>query len=202
MFYDAIANDHGLPNDPFKALVAPRPIGWISSVDRNGNANLAPYSFFNAVAERPHYVVFGSAGRKDSVSNVEATGEFAVNLANWDLREAMNSSSAEVPHQVDEFELAGLARAPCRRIKVPRVAASPANLECRLFSIIPLTNDDGSVDNYAVIGRVLAVHIADRFVENGRVNTAAMKLIARLGYSEYATVTDAWSMRRPDLLAG
>jgi flavin reductase (DIM6/NTAB) family NADH-FMN oxidoreductase RutF len=202
MYYDAIANDHGLPHDPFKALVAPRPIGWISSVGKEGIANLAPYSFFNAVSERPHYVVFGSAGRKDSVRNIEETGEFAVNLANWDLREAMNSSSAEVPPQVDEFELAGLARAVCRRIKAPRVAASPANLECRLFRLIPLANDDGSVDNYAVIGRVLAVHIADRFLEDGRVNTAAMKLIARLGYSEYATVTEAWRMRRPDLLAG
>ncbi len=109
MFYDAIANDHGLPNDPFKALVAPRPIGWISSLARNGIANLAPYSFFNAVAETPHYVVFGSGGRKDSVHNVEETGEFAVNLASWELRTAMNASSAEVPHQIDEFELAGLS---------------------------------------------------------------------------------------------
>jgi flavin reductase (DIM6/NTAB) family NADH-FMN oxidoreductase RutF len=110
----------------------------------------------------------------------------------------MNASSAEVPQHVDEFELAGLARAACRRIKPPRVAASPANLECRVFKIIPLTNDDASVDKYAVIGRVLAIHIADRFVESGRINTAAMKLIARLGYSEYTTVTEAWSMRRPD----
>jgi flavin reductase (DIM6/NTAB) family NADH-FMN oxidoreductase RutF len=198
MFYDAVANVHGLPNDPFKALVAPRPIGWISSVGKDGIANLAPYSFFNAISERPHYVVFGSGGRKDSLQNVEETGEFAVNLANWELREAMNSSSAVVSRHVDEFELAGLTRAPCRRISAPRVAASPANLECRLFKIIPLANDDGGIDNHAVIGRVLAIHIADRFVEDGRVNTAAMKLIARLGYSEYTTVTDAWRMRRPD----
>jgi flavin reductase (DIM6/NTAB) family NADH-FMN oxidoreductase RutF len=100
--------------------------------EKDGAANLAPYSFFNAVAERPHYVVFGSYGRKDSVRNVEETGEFAVNLANWELREAMNPSSAEVPQHVDEFELAGLARAPCRHIKALRVAASPANLECCL----------------------------------------------------------------------
>ncbi len=197
MFYDAIANDHGLPNDPFKALVAPRPIGWISSLAKDGVANLAPYSFFNAVAETPHYIVFGSGGRKDSVRNIGETGEFAVNLATWELRTAMNASSAEVPHQIDEFELAGLSRAPCRKIKTPRVAASPANLECRLFRIVDLPGDDGTVDDHLVIGRVVAIHIADRFIENGRVDTAAMKLIARLGYSEYATVTEAWRMRRP-----
>ena len=145
-----------------------------------------------------HYVVFGSGGQEDSVRNIEETGEFAVNLANWDLREAMNASSAEVPRHVDEFELAGLARAPCRRIgrrgSPPRRPIS--NAACSRSSALP--SDDGATDNHAVIGRVVAVHIADRFVENGRVNTAAMKLIARLGYSEYATVTDAWRMRRPD----
>jgi flavin reductase (DIM6/NTAB) family NADH-FMN oxidoreductase RutF len=198
MFYDAIENKHGFPNDPFKALIAPRPIGWISSLSAKGIANLAPYSFFNAMAEHPFYVVFGSNGRKHSLSNVQATGEFAVNLASWELREAMNASSARVSEDVDEFELAGLKKAPCRLLKCPRVEHSPANLECRLFKVVELPGDDGTVEDFIVIGRVVGIHIDDRFIADGRVDTAAMKLIARLGYSEYATVAEAWRMRRPD----
>ena len=198
MFYDAIENRHGLPNDPFKAIVAPRPIGWVSSVSKAGIANLAPYSFFNAIAESPHYVVFGSGGLKDSLTNIEATGEFAINIATYDLRERMNLSSARVSPDVDEFALAGLTSAPCRLIKTPRVEESPAALECRLYRIVPLPDDRGEVQDWAIIGRVMGIHIDDRFVRDGRVNTAAMKLIARLGYSEYATVETAWRMRRPD----
>lgn len=197
MFYDAIRNDHGFEFDPFKALVAPRPIGWISTLSPEGIANLAPYSFFNAVAERPHYVIFGSGGRKDSVRNIEAAGEFAVNLATWDLREQMNASSANAPPHVDEFELARLGKALCRLIKAPRVAESPVCLECRLFKVIELPDDEGKVGDWLTIGRVIGIHIDDRFIDNGRVNTAAMKPIARLGYSEYATVETAWRMRRP-----
>ena len=198
MFYDAVENRHGLPNDPFKAIVAPRPIGWVSSVSKAGIANLAPYSFFNAIAEGPHYVVFGSGGLKDSLTNIEATGEFAINIATYDLREKMNLSSARVSADVDEFALAGLTPAPCRLIKTPRVEESPAALECRLYRIVPLPDDRGEVQDWAIIGRVMGIHIDDRFVRDGRVNTAAMKLIARLGYSEYATVETAWRMRRPD----
>jgi flavin reductase (DIM6/NTAB) family NADH-FMN oxidoreductase RutF len=197
VFYDTIKNNHGFPNDPFKALVAPRPIGWISTISAKGVANLAPYSFFNAVAERPFYVVFGSNRRKHTLSNIEETGEFAVNLATWELREAVNASSALVSEDVDEFELAGLKKAPCRLINCPRVAASPANFECRVFKVIDLPGDDGVAENFLTVGRVLGIHIDDRFIAEGRVNTAAMKLIARLGYSEYATVSEAWRMRRP-----
>jgi flavin reductase (DIM6/NTAB) family NADH-FMN oxidoreductase RutF len=197
LFYDAIRNDHGFENDPFKALVAPRPIGWISTLSPEGIANLAPYSYFNAMAQSPHYVVFGSGGRKDSIRNAEATGEFAVNLATWDLREQMNASSANAPPHVDEFELARLTKAPCRMIRVPRVAESPVCLECRLFKVIELPDDEGKVGDWIAIGRVIGIHIDDRFIDNGRVNTAAMKPIARLGYSEYATVETAWRMRRP-----
>lgn len=196
MFYDAVKNDHGLALDPFKALVAPRPIGWISTVSAAGIANLAPYSFFNAFAQDPHYVAFGSGPPKDTLRNIEATGEFAVNLATWDLREQMNLSSAHVA--TDEFELAKLERAPCRFIKAPRVADSAACLECRLFQIIPLPDDTGTAENHMVIGRVLGVHIADRFVKEGRVDTVAMRPIARLGYSDYITVSEAWRLRRPD----
>ena len=198
MFYDAIRNDHGLPNDPFKEIVAPRPIAWISSLSENGIANLAPYSFFNAVAEQPHYVVIGSGGRKDSLHNIEATREFAVNLVNHDLREAMNVSSAHVGPEVDEFELAKLAKAPCRMIAPARVAAAPACLECRLFQVVGLPDASGAVHDHLIIGRVVGVHIDDRFIHEGRVDTAGMRLIARLGYSEYATVSEAWRMRRPD----
>lgn len=197
MFYDAIRNDHGFEYDPFKALVAPRPIGWISSLSADGVANLAPYSYFNAMAQAPHYVVFGSGPRKDSLSNIEATGEFAVNLATYDLREAMNATSARVGPHVDEFELARLTKAPCRLIKAPRVAESPACLECRLYKVVDLPDDEGRVHDHIAIGRVIGIHIDDRFIDNGRVNTAAMRPIARMGYSEYATVTEAWRMRRP-----
>lgn len=198
MFYDAIENRHGLPNDPFKAIVAPRPIGWVSSISKAGIANLAPYSFFNAIAENPHYVVFGSGGLKDSLTNVEATDEFAINVATFALREKMNLSSASVAPNVDEFALAGLTPAPCRLIKPPRVAESPAALECKLYQIVPLPDDRGDAQDWAIIGRVIGIHIDDRFVRDGRIDTAAMKPIARLGYSEYATVESAWRMRRPD----
>lgn len=197
MFYDATRNDHGLPNDPFKAIVVPRPIGWISSISAEGVANLAPYSFFNAVSEEPHYIVIGSGGRKDSLRNIEATGEFAINLATFDLREQMNTSSANVPSHVDEFDLAKLTKGMCRLIKAPRVAESPVCLECVLFRVIDLPDDAGKVSDFLIIGRVVGVHIDDRFIEEGRVNTAAMRPIARLGYSEYATVEAAWRMRRP-----
>ena len=194
MFYDAVKNDHGFRYDPFKAVVAPRPIGWISTVSAAGVANLAPYSFFNAMSDNPHYVAFGAGKAKDSQANIEATGEFAVNLATWDLREAMNASSATVNPDVDEFDLAGLAKAPCRLIRPSRVAESPVCLECRLFKIVGLPDDADWSDekNWHI-----AIHIDDRFIEDGRVDTAAMRPIARMGYSEYATVTEAWRMRRP-----
>ena len=196
MFYDATKNDHGFPFDPFKAIVAPRPIGWVSTLSVDGVANLAPYSYFNAFSQSPHYVAFGSGPVKDSMRNIEATGEFAFNLATYGLREQMNASSAHVAG--DEFDLAGLTRAACRLIAAPRVAESPACLECRLYQIVPLPDDRGVAENFMIIGRVVGIHIDDRFIHDGRVDTAAMRPIARLGYSEYATVTEAWRMRRPD----
>ncbi len=198
MFYDAISNDHGFAVDPFKAIVVPRPVGWISTVSAEGVNNLAPYSFFNAFADAPNYVAFGSGGRKDSLSNIEATGVFAINLATYDLREAMNASSANVPPHVDEFQLAGLTPVPCRLISCMRVGESPAVLECRHFQTVDLPDDEGRVQDYLVIGRVVGVHIDDRYIVDGRVQTGAMKPIARLGYAEYATVENVWRMRRPD----
>ncbi len=196
MFYDAIKNDHGLALDPFKALVAPRPIAWISTVSPSGVYNLAPYSFFNAFSERPFYVAFGSGGGKHTLTNVGATGVFAVNMATHDLREPMNASSTKA--EGDEFKIAGLTPVPCSLIAAPRVAESPVTLECRHHTTLPLPDNNGFAGDFLVVGRVVGIHIDDRFVTEGRVNTAAMRLIARLGYSEYATVTEAWRMRRPD----
>lgn len=198
MHYDATRNDHGLAIDPFKALVVPRPIGWISSLGGDGSVNLAPYSFFNAMSEKPAYVVFGSAGRKDSIANIEETGEFVCNLATWELREAVNATSATVPRGVDEFELAGLDKAPSRFVKPPRVAAAPVALECVYEQTVKLAGHDHQAGGSAiVVGRVVGVYIDDRFIHEGRVDTAAMKPIARLGYSEYAVVDEVFRMRRP-----
>jgi flavin reductase (DIM6/NTAB) family NADH-FMN oxidoreductase RutF len=203
MFYDATRNAHGFQYDPFKALVVPRPIGWISSLSPEGKVNLAPYSYFNAFAENPHYVAYGSGssrsgGNKDTLRNIEETQEFVVNIATYDLREAVNATSANVPRGTDEFALAGLTKAASRLVKPPRVAESPANFECRLYQIVPLPSDDGSVDNHLVIGRVLGIHIDDRFIVDGRVDTVAMRPLARLGYSEYAAISESFRMRRPD----
>jgi flavin reductase (DIM6/NTAB) family NADH-FMN oxidoreductase RutF len=198
MYYDALLNNHGFAVDPVKAIVAPRPIGWISTLSNAGVANLAPYSFFNLFSTSPHYVAFGSGGWKHSLNNIRDTREFAVNIANFDLREAMNISSANAHQNVDEFELAGLAKAPCTAISVPRVAHCPAALECKLHQIVDLPGEEGHVNDWMVIGRVVGIHIADDFIANGRVDTKAMNLIARLGYSEYATVSDVWRMRRPN----
>jgi flavin reductase (DIM6/NTAB) family NADH-FMN oxidoreductase RutF len=197
MFYDAVRNNHGFAVDPLKALVA-RPVGWLSTRSPDGIANLAPYSFFNIVSERPHYVVIGSTGYKDSLRNIQSTGEFAVNVATFPLREAMNMSSAIVPPSIDEFVLAGLTKAHCQFIKAPRVAESPACLECRLHQIQELPDDEGRISNWLVIGRVIGVHIDDRYIEEERVNSQAMQMITRLGYAEYATIENVWRMRRPE----
>ena len=150
------------------------------------------------MADDPYYVVFGSGGYKHSLSNVAATGEFCVNFVTAELAEAMNATSAQVGPEVDEFALAGLEKASCRLIGAPRVKKSPVALECRHFRTVELPDDAGRVNDWLVVARVLGVHIDDAFISDGRVNTAAMRLVARLGYSEYATVTDAFRMRRPD----
>src|SRR5258706_30956 len=151
-FYDP-RQGHGLPHDPFKAIVAPRPIGWISTVDVAGRVNLAPYSFFNGVSSKPPIVAFSSEGRKDSLVNAEATREFVCNLATEELAEAMNRTAAPVGAGVDEMTLAGLAAAPSKNVRPPRVARSPAALECRVTQILRLTDVDGrTIDNWLVMG--------------------------------------------------
>lgn len=197
MFYDAITNRHGLPIDPIKAIVGPRPIGWISSRSASGTDNLAPYSFFNLISENPHFVVFGSSGYKHSLANIEESGVFAVNVATYPLREAVNASSAHVAAEVDEFYLAGLEKVECQKISCARVKAAPAALECRLHQVIPLPGDGGSVENWVVLGRVVGVYIDDNYIREGRVDTAAMQVIARFGYADYATAAPLWRMKRP-----
>lgn len=198
MFYDAVANTHGLAHDPFKALVGPRPIGWISTLDANGAVNLAPYSYFNAVSTNPKVVLFSSEGRKHSQQNAEATGEFVCNLATWDLRDQMNRTSAGVDGGVDEMQLAGLEPAPCNRVKPPRVAASPVALECKYLKTVEIADIDGKLADAAmVMGQVVGIHIDERFIVDGKVDTAMLKPIARLGYHDYAVVNELFSLTRP-----
>lgn len=190
---------HGLPHDPFKAIVAPRPIGWISTVDSGGRVNLAPYSFFNAFCDAPPIVGFSSAGRKDSQRNVEATGEFVANLATRRQAEAMNASSAAVPHGVNEMDLAGLAAAPSRLVKPPRVADAPASLECKLLTTLPLNDLAGRPTGHTlVLGQVVGVHIDRAFLKDGLFDMALAGTIARCGYrGDYAEVTGLFEMLRP-----
>jgi flavin reductase (DIM6/NTAB) family NADH-FMN oxidoreductase RutF len=198
MFYDAVKNDHGLRYDPFKAIVAPRPIGWITSMSAKGEINLAPYSYFNGVSTRPHIVMFSSEGRKDSVAFVEETREFVCSLTTWDQRDEMNATAAPLARGVNEMERAGLKPAPSRLVKPPRVAGSPCALECKLLKIVSLDDIDGKrIDRHVVFGQVVGVHIDDRFIVDGLLDTAAMKPIARCGYDEYAVVEAVFSMRRP-----
>lgn len=200
MFYEPHARDRTLlPHDPFKAIIAPRPIGWISSISVAGEVNLAPYSFFNAVASTPvALLAFSSDGRKDSVANVEATGEFVWNIPTFALRDAMNASAAPLPHGASEFAHAGLETAPSRLVRPPRVAASPCALECRLVEVIRLKTAAGvPIDNYLVIGEVVGVHIADAAIVEGRFDTAGLQPIARCGYADYAVVDRLFSLPRP-----
>jgi flavin reductase (DIM6/NTAB) family NADH-FMN oxidoreductase RutF len=199
MFYEPDKRDKRvLPHDPFKAIVAPRPIGWITSMSLKGELNLAPYSFFNGVNSRPNLVMFASEGRKDSMSFIAETGEFVCNLATWDLREAMNVISAPLPRGVNEMIRAGLEPAPSRLVKPPRVKASPCALEYRLIKIVAMETVDGQpIDCHVVFGQVVGVHIDDRFIVDGLLDTAAMKPIARTGYDQYAVVESVFAMQRP-----
>lgn len=198
MHYDARINNHGLPRDPFKAIVAPRPIGWISSLSREGVVNLAPYSYFNGVSSQPPIVCFGSEGHKDSISNVVDTGEFVCNLVTYALRDAMNLTSAPFAHGIDEMAAAGLEPAPSRFVKPPRVKNSPCALECKLLQTVRLSDVDGNVlDRHVVFGQVVGVYIEDRFIKQGFLDTAAMHPIARCGYHEYAAVNETFTLVRP-----
>jgi flavin reductase (DIM6/NTAB) family NADH-FMN oxidoreductase RutF len=201
LFYEPQRRDTALlPHDPFKALVAPRPIGWVSTVGRDGEVNLAPYSFFNAVGERPPMLAFSSTGRKNSATFAGDCREFVWNLPSWDLREAMNETSATLPRGTNEFAVAGLEMAPARLVAPPRVASSPCALECRVVHVVELHDIHGEpTDQHLVVGQVIGVHLDERFVVDGRVDTTAIKPIARCGYrGDYAVVESVFEMLRPD----
>ena len=199
-FYEP-AKGHGLAHDPFNSIVGPRPIGWISTVDRDGRRNLAPYSFFNAFNYVPPIVGFCSVGDKHSLRNVEATGEFGWSLSTFPLAQAMNASCAAVGPEVDEFALGGLTPAPSRLIRAPRVGESPVSFECRLTQILRLTTAEGRpVDSWMMFGEVVAVHIARALLKDGLYQTAAAEPILRGGGpGDYFRVTEAekFVMMRP-----
>lgn len=186
-------NGHRLPHDPFNAIIGPRPIGWISSQSAEGVLNLAPYSFFNAFNYVPPIIGFASIGRKDSLSNIEATGEFVWNLASEPLGQQMNQSCAAVGPEVNEFEFASLATAPSQLVKPPRVQASPVSMECRCTQILQLQGLDGSkVPTWLVLGEVVMIHIDERLLKDGIYQTAAgQPLLRGGGPADYFTISDA-----------
>lgn len=195
------ADGHGLPHNPFNAIVTPRPIGWISSRDSEGRDNLAPYSFFNATAYVPPQVMFASTGAKDdqegtkdSVANIRETGVFCVNIVAYEMRAAMNRSSAALPRNADEFAHAGLEKAEAREIACSYVAGAPAVLECRLTQIVQQLG----AANYLVMGEVVGVHLRDDCLREGRFDVTLFQPLSRLGYRDYAVVREVFEMQRPD----
>jgi flavin reductase (DIM6/NTAB) family NADH-FMN oxidoreductase RutF len=200
IFYEPEKRDRALlPHDPFKSLVAPRPIGWISTTSGDGGVNLAPYSFFNAVAEAPPMLTFSSQGAKDSSTFATEIREFVWNLVTYDLREAMNETSAPLPRGKSEFERAGLEMAPCRIVAVPRVAASPCAMECKVVHHLELRDLEGrTFDQHLVIGQVVGVHLDERHIVGPAVDTASLHAIARCGGpGDYTIVEHIFQMMRP-----
>lgn len=200
MFYKP-EDGHGLPHNPYNAIVTPRPIGWISSRDSNGLDNLAPYSFFNATAYVPPQLMFASTSAKpdrgdskDSVGNIRETGVFCVNIVEYAMKDAMNASSQTLPMDEDEFEHAGLEKAECETIDCPRVAQAPASLECRMDQIITLNG----TSNFLVLGTVTGVHIRDDVLVDGRFDITRFKPLSRLGYRDYTTIEHLFELARPD----
>jgi len=204
MFYET-DKPHGLRHNPFKALVAPRPIGWVSTISAAGAVNLAPFSFFNAVSDQPPIVIIAcngshkDGGVKDTLANIRETGEFVCNMATWELREQMNYSSGDAPHGVDEMKLAGLAPEPSRLVKPPRVALAPAHLECVHLQTVELPSTRPGTSNHTVFGRVVGVHISEDIISDGMIDMAKFQPIARLGYNDYTVVREVFTMVRPKL---
>jgi flavin reductase (DIM6/NTAB) family NADH-FMN oxidoreductase RutF len=199
MFYETDKRDKALlPRDPFKAIVAPRPIGWISTRAFDGRVNLAPYSFFNGFASAPPIVGFSSEGWKDSATFAKETGEFVANLATSELRHPMNATSAPLPRGENEFDHAGLTMAECRLVAAPRVAESPASLECKVVEVVEIRSRSGAWSgSVLVIGEVVGVHIDEAYIHDGRFDTARAHPLARCGYQDYAAVEAVFSLTRP-----
>lgn len=201
MFYEPDKNDHGLPHAPFKSCIVPRPIAWISTRNKSGQVNLAPFSQSNILGWDPPYVMF-SAGthfdgrRKDSVINAEETGEFVWNMATYDLRDAVVLTSHIMESGVDEMAAAKLTPAPCRFVKPPRVKESPIAFECRYFQTMVVPCDTPGASNSLVVGRVIGVHIADEVIgKNGKLDMLKVRPLARMGYLDYTSVTDVFELR-------
>ena len=202
MFYQP-SRGHGLPHNPFKALIAPRPIGWISTVDAAGRPNLAPYSFFNAICESPPLLMFSADRGKHSARNARETGEFVVNVVARDLAAQMVQTSIDAPEGVDEFHHAGLQAVPSNLVRPPRVGGAPAALECCVTEILEPRGRDGEPANCeVVIGEVVGVHIDDACLIDGRFDIARARTVARLGYLDYLSVDATFTMRRPQWKSG
>ncbi len=198
MFYATDENRHGLAHDPFKALVSPRPIGWIGTKGRDGSRNLSPYSFFNIVSDAPKIVMFSSSGRKDSARNAEETGVFTTNLASGHLAAKMNASSIAVPHGADEFILAGLTPRQAELVDAPYVGEALAVLECRVTEIHrPKTLDGGISESIMVFGQVVGIHIDESIIRGGRIDMGAARPLGRLGYMDYCEAAEVFEMMRP-----
>ncbi|MEM1376401.1 MAG: flavin reductase family protein [Pseudomonadota bacterium] len=197
MFYRP-GEGHGLPHDPFKAIVAPRPIGWISTKVKDGAVNLAPYSFFNAVVGKPPIVMFSSEGWKDSVANADETGAFVCNFVSARQMDAMNATSAPLPKGISEFEHSGLQMGEGTAVDVPHVAGCPAVLECKTTQIIQQTDAAGAkLDTFTAFGEVVGVHIDDDMLVDGLFDTAKAQPIMRLGYRDFGALGEVFQMRRP-----
>ncbi|MDM9644098.1 flavin reductase family protein [Rhizobium sp. S163] len=198
MFYTTDQNRHGLAHDPFKAIVSPRPIGWIGSKGRDGTLNLAPYSFFNAVSDRPKLVMFSSSGRKDSYRNASETGEFTCNFVSRNLIDKMNMSSAAVAYDVDEFALSGLTPKKGELVDAPYVAQAFAVLECKVTEIIePKSLNGEPSENVMIFGQVVGIHIDEAILRDGRIDMGLARPVARLGYMDYSESSDVFELFRP-----
>ncbi|SFL92903.1 flavin reductase family protein [Shimia aestuarii] len=200
MFYQP-KDGHGLPHNPFNALITPRPIAWVSTRDADGRRNLAPYSFFNGTAYVPPQVMFASTGTKpdqaegkDSLSNIRATGVFCINVVEEAMRDAMNVSTTTFDKDVDEFDRAGLEAAQCETIDCPRLLGAPASLECRMTQIVPLLGEN----NFMVMGEVVGIHLRDNCIVDGIFDVTTFRPLARLGYRDYSVVDNTFTLARPD----
>ncbi|MEH6524524.1 MAG: flavin reductase family protein [Sneathiella sp.] len=202
MFYKP-SEPHGLKHGPLKAIISPRPIGWISSLDEAGGLNLAPFSFFNAMAENPPMVAMGingthsEGGAKDTLHNIEKTKEFVCNMVTYDIRDSMNTTSAMAPRAVDEFELAGLTPTPSELVKPPRVKECAAHLECVYWQTIELPSSDPNHKNNMLLGQVVGIHISDDVITDGMVDMTKYQPLARLGYMDYCYVENTFALNRP-----
>ena len=200
MFYTTDTNRHGLSHDPFKAIVSPRPIGWIGSRGSDGSINLAPYSFFNAISDRPKLVMFSSAGLKHSQRNAIETGEFTCNFVSRNLVEKMNISSAAVDYGVDEFALSGLTARKGELVDAPYVAEAFAVLECKVTeTLVPKSLTGENSENIMILGQVIGIHIDETIIRDGRLDMAIARPVARMGYMDYSEGSDVFEMFRPQV---